>query len=439
LFRSGSYANRLSYRRLSARHLSADTRRYAAPPAPGPAVVTRHSHERPCHVAVVVGTRPEVIKMAPVIAELRRRPHAFEVTVITTAQHREMLEQALTAFHITTDLDLGLMDPGQLLPEFTGRALVALTSTFAELEPDLVLVQGDTNTVLAAALAASYERIPVGHIEAGLRSGDPHNPFPEEINRRIATTIASLHFAPTELAYRNLIHEGVPAERIVITGNTIVDALHAVPHLVTFEEPGLDLIPWEERRIILTTVHRRESFGEPLLEICRALCDLVRQYDDVHIVFPVHLNPRVRETAVAALAGHPRIDLFRPLTYPDFLEVVRRSTFVMTDSGGVQEECPSLLKPVLVLREKTERPEVLTAGFGELVGTRRSSVVAAASRLLDDPRAIASMVSGENPFGDGSAAQRIADAIERRRSSLVTDLRGESLPISARLAQGGDS
>jgi UDP-N-acetylglucosamine 2-epimerase (non-hydrolysing) len=390
------------------------------------------------HIAIVIGTRPEVIKMAPVVAELRRRPAEFDVTIITTAQHREMLTQALDAFDLSADIDLGLMHPEQLLPEFTARALVALTNCFAEIEPDLVLVQGDTNTVLAASLAASYERIPVAHVEAGLRSGDCQNPFPEEMNRRLATTVATLHFAPTDLARRNLLREGVAPESIVLTGNTIVDALHAVPRLVHFDESNLDAIPWGERRVILTTVHRRESFGEPLSEVCRALADLVERYDDVHVVLPVHLNPRVRETVLAILSGCPRVDLFQPLGYADFLEVVRRSVFVMTDSGGVQEECPSLLKPVLVLREKTERPEVLAAGFGKLVGTRRPNVFAAASHLLDHPEVIEHMVAGENPFGDGCAAQRIVDAIARRRASLARPSASAHAPTQ-RVAHGGDA
>jgi UDP-N-acetylglucosamine 2-epimerase len=401
------------------------TRRVADPTAARP--------ER-TRVAVVIGTRPEAIKMAPVVEELRRRAPLFETVVVTTAQHREMLAQALDAFGLRTQVDLGLMLDRQTPAEFTARALGALARCFAELAPDLVLVQGDTSTVLAAVLAATLQGIEVGHVEAGLRSGDLANPFPEELNRRVATCAATLHFAPTELSRRNLLREGVPAERIILTGNTIVDALRSIPRAAGFDEPRLATIPWGERRILLATVHRRENLGEPLLGICQALGDLVRRVADAHVVFPVHLNPRVRETVYAELAERERVTLLDPLGYRDLLETLRRATLVLTDSGGIQEECPALGKPVLILRECTERPEVIDAGFGRLVGTARETVVAATAHLLDHPGELAAMSAGENPFGDGCAARRIVDAIVRR---LPAERSGaHAIPRRAELASG---
>lgn len=371
------------------------------------------SQPRPCRVAVIIGTRPEAIKMAPVVAELRRRGGAFETVVVTTAQHREMLAQALAVFDLQPQIDLDLMLERQSPAEFTARALTALASCFTELAPDLVLVQGDTSTVLAAVLAATLQGIAVGHVEAGLRSGDLANPFPEELNRRMATSAATLHFAPTYGARRNLMREGVPPDRIALTGNTIVDALSSVPRPERFTNPGLERLPWARRRVLLVTVHRRENLGEPLVGICRALGDLTRRFPDVHVVFPVHMNPRVRETVHAELAGVDRVALLEPLDYGDLLETLRRATLVLTDSGGIQEECPSLGAPVLILRESTERPEVIDSGFGRLVGTARQTVVAAAAHLLEHPAELAAMTSGANPFGDGFAARRIVDAIAR--------------------------
>ena len=365
-------------------------------------------------VCVIVGTRPEAIKMAPVILELANHRQTIETLVVTTAQHREMLSQALDAFGIKPHVDLGLMSTKLALADFTARALLALSSCFAETRPDIVLVQGDTTTVLCAALAAHYLGIPVGHIEAGLRSGNLRNPFPEELNRRLASVVSDLHFAPTERARENLLHEGIPDSRIVVTGNTIVDALLRIPRRATFDEPRLNDLPWGKRRCVLTTVHRRENLGEPLANICRALAELSTMYTDVHFVFPVHLNPHVRDVVMDELGGVPRIELLDPLGYSDLLELLQRSEFAMTDSGGIQEECPSLGKPVLILRKNTERPEVVDSGFGRVVGTETLQIVNAATTLLDTYAEIEKMTSGVNPFGDGLASQRIVQTLMQR-------------------------
>lgn len=363
-------------------------------------------------VCVIVGTRPEVIKMAPVIEALRAEPDSFETIIVTTAQHREMLAQAMDAFGLTPHVDLSLMSTRQSLAEFTSRALMALSTCFGEVRPDLVLVQGDTTTVLAASLAAHYLGLPIGHVEAGLRSGNLKDPFPEELNRRLAGSVADLHFAPTEQARANLLAEGVPSDRIFVTGNTIVDALQRMPRRARFDDACLNALPWDER-VILATVHRRENIGEPLWNICAALGDVTRRYQDVHVVFPVHLNPLVRDVVREELTGCERVTLVDPLGYADLLEVIRRSALVMTDSGGIQEECPSLATPVLVLRKNTERPEVVQSGFGRVVGTERTAIVAAAGRLLENPEELAAMTRGENPFGDGHAAERIVQVLRQ--------------------------
>lgn len=361
-------------------------------------------------VCLVIGTRPEAIKMAPVYAALRQHPH-LEPMVIATTQHREMLKQALDVFGIVPDVDLGLMQNGQNLGVFTSRALAALTECFLETRPEFVLVQGDTSTVSAAALAAFYQGIPVGHIEAGLRSFDLSSPFPEEVNRRIATCTANVHFAPTREARNNLVSEGIPEGDIFVTGNTVVDAIHSVPPRKTFDTAALNAVPWGTRRVLLTTVHRRESLGDHLESICDALEAIVHMHDDVDIIFPVHLNPRVHDVVHHRLGANPRIHLLEPIPYPDLLEVIRRSYFVLSDSGGIQEEVPSFGKPILILRDCTERPEVVQAGFGELVGTNATTILARASELLADETLYQARSSGRNPFGDGKAAFRIAEVI----------------------------
>ena len=388
-------------------------------------------------VAVVLGTRPEAIKLAPVVRELERRADVFAPLVVATAQHREMLAQALDAFGLRPDVDLGLMREGQTPGDFLARAIEAVGDCLRRLAPDVVLVQGDTSTVLAAALAAVYERIPVGHVEAGLRSFNVRSPFPEELNRRLATAASELHFAPTWSARQNLLAEGIAEDRVFVTGNTVVDALAMTPRKAAFDDPALDRVPWGARRVILVTVHRGENLGAPLAGVCAAIRELVRGHADVHVVLPVHLNPAVRDVVRAELGDVPRVTLLEPIGHSDFLEAARRSTFVMTDSGGVQEECPSLGRAVLILRENTERPEVVDAGFGRLVGTDATFVASAASRLLDDPAALHAMSSGRNPFGDGLAARRIVDVLARRLAG-VND--GPAIPefaVGDRLVAGG--
>lgn len=369
--------------------------------------------------------------MAPVIEALRAKPAQFETIIVTTAQHREMLAQALDAFGLTPHVDLSLMSTRQSLADFTSRALLALSSCFTELRPDVVLVQGDTTTVLAASLAAHYLGIPIGHVEAGLRSGNLRNPFPEELNRRLASAVSDLHFAPTMQAQANLMREGVPSDRVFVTGNTIVDAMRRIPRRDRFDDVRLNALPWAEQ-VILVTVHRRENIGEPLHSICAALRELTQRYPHAHVLFPVHLNPRVREIVADELEMTARVTLVDPLGYSDLLEAIRRSVFVMTDSGGIQEECPSLAKPVLILRKNTERPEVVSSGFGEVVGTDTRAIVTAASRLLEHPDELAAMTRGANPFGDGHAAERIVEILQARvarglvPAAAATQARGDA-------------
>lgn len=365
-------------------------------------------------VCVLVGTRAEAIKLAPVIREFERHRRSVQAIVVTTAQHREMLSQALEAFGIAPQVDLGLMTTRAALADFTSRALMAMTSCFTELRPDLVMVQGDNSTVLAGALAAHYLGIPVAHVEAGVRSAHLRNPFPEELNRRMAAVVADLHFAPTPRAAENLRREGVAEGSIVVSGNTIVDAIRLMPRKPVFDDARLNLLPWIKRRVVLVTMHRRENLGEPLANVCRAIAELVTMHSDLHVVFPVHMDPRVREIVREELDGVPRVDLLDPLGYGDMLEVLRRVEYTLTDSGSVTEECAALLKPVLVLRRHCDRPEVIEAGFGRVVGSDTLRVVEAATRLLDDDRELARMSEGESPYGDGLAAVRIAQTVMSR-------------------------
>ena len=363
-------------------------------------------------ILCVFGTRPEAIKLCPVVRELRRRNATFSVRVCVTAQHRGMLDQMLTAFQVRPDYDLDLMQPGQSLAQLTARILASLESVLAAERPAMVLVQGDTTTTLAAALAAFYQRVPVGHVEAGLRTGDLSQPFPEELNRVLATRLAALHFAPTVDAANNLISEGVPPERISVTGNSGIDALLHVRHgldtghLPASSWPQLD----PSRKWIVVTAHRRESFGHGFEHICEALRCLAGR-PDVHLVYPVHRNPRVQDIVQARLAGVPNLFLLDPLDYVSFVDLMRRAYFLLTDSGGIQEEAPSLGKPVLVLREKTERPEALAAGTARLVGADSASIVREAERLLDDPAEYGRMACFHNPYGDGHASRRIRQAL----------------------------
>lgn len=354
-----------------------------------------------------MGTRSEAIKLAPIVRELEKHRDSVQTIIVVTAQHREMLAQALAAFGITPHVDLGLLASRSALADFTARALLAFTSCFTELRPDLVIVQGDNTTVLAVSLAAHYLGIPVAHLDAGQRSDHAKLPFPEQLNRRLASVVSDLHFASTPGAKANLMREGVPEAHIVVSGNTIVDAIRFTPSRQTFDEPPLNLIPWNKRRVVLVTMHRRESIGEPLGQVCMALRELVEIHADLHVVLPVHLNPRVREAVFDELGGIARIELVGPLAYGDMLEVMRRSQFVMTDSGGVQEECAAILKPVLILRASTDRAEVVECGVGRVVGTDALPVVEAATRLLDDARELARMSEGESPYGYSLASVRV--------------------------------
>ena len=358
-------------------------------------------------VLSVFGTRPEAIKMAPVVRRLQREP-SIRSLVCVTAQHREMLDQVLRWFEIRPDHDLDLMREGQTLTEVTTRALSALTPYFEREKPDLLLVQGDTTTTMAASLAAFYTRVPVGHVEAGLRTGDNFYPYPEEVNRRITTVIASRHFAPTEGARANLLREGVDPATITVTGNTVIDALLEVVKLEPRRAPKLSL---RGKRLILVTAHRRENFGAPLLEIVGALRDLATRYPDLDLVYPVHRNPNVDGPVRKALTGVGGIHLIDPLEYKPFADLMAQSTLILTDSGGIQEEAPSLGKPVLVLRDETERPEAVEAGVVKLVGPHREAIVREASRLLDDPAHYRAMAAAVNPYGDGHAAERIVKVI----------------------------
>lgn len=346
--------------------------------------------------------------MAPVILALRNAPWA-EVRVLATAQHREMLDQVLDIFGIVADVDLNIMRPNQTLPELTARLLSELDGVLAAEAPDVVLVQGDTTTVMTVAMAAFYRRIPVGHVEAGLRTGDMHNPFPEEMNRVVAGRLAHWHFAPTQSARRNLLGEGLPDDRIHVTGNTVIDALLSVAErdlVLPIELPA-------DKRILLVTAHRRENFGEPFQQVLRALRVLADTREDIHLVYPVHPNPNVSVPAREAFHGHPNVTLCDPLDYLPFVAVMKRAYFILTDSGGVQEEAPALGKPVLVMRRETERPEAVDEGVVKLVGTDCDVILAEATRLLDEPDAYAAMAKGVSPYGDGHAAGRIVAILER--------------------------
>lgn len=378
---------------------------------------------RPFTVASVFGTRPEAIKLAPVIRAVEADPE-LRSRVIVTAQHRELLDQTLAPFGIVPDVDLDLMRPGQTLSGLSSGVLEGMDRILATEQPDMVLVQGDTTTVFIAALAAFYRRIPVGHVEAGLRSFDLENPFPEEANRKLTTQIAALNFAPTSLAEANLLAEQVPAERVVLTGNTVVDALQSViakPDLPAPPAPWRDL-PADACRV-LVTLHRRESWGEQLAGICRALRTAAEQLPHVHIVYPLHPQPRVRETVEPILRGHPRISLIEPLDYLENVAAMQASTFIVTDSGGIQEEAPVLGKPVLVLRAVTERPEAVEAGTSWLVGTAEDAVRDAVVTLATDRAAYDEMAHAVSPFGDGLASQRIISAI-REFAGLPATLDG---------------
>lgn len=365
-------------------------------------------------VMVVFGTRPEAIKMAPVVAALRRQP-ALKVSVAVTAQHRQMLDQVLELFEISPDEDLDLMAPGQSLPDLFARILTGMGEVIRRRRPALVLVHGDTSTTLASALAAYYERVPVAHVEAGLRTGNLYSPWPEEANRRLTAPLSALHFAPTEQAGRNLAREGI-VDGVHVTGNTVIDALLDVVQRLEADAGLRDAMRDRfsyldpDKRLIVVTGHRRENFGDGFENICRALQQLAAR-GDVQIVYPVHLNPNVQEPVQRLLSGQQRLQLVEPLDYLPFVYLMSRAYLILTDSGGIQEEAPSLGKPVLVMRDTTERPEAVAAGTVKLVGTCTATIVDCVRQLLDDPDAHRAMASASNPYGDGRASDRIADSV----------------------------
>jgi UDP-N-acetylglucosamine 2-epimerase (non-hydrolysing) len=380
------------------------------------------------NILVAMGTRPEAIKLFPVIHALKREPN-FEVTVCVTAQHREMLDQVLSIADIEPDVDLDLMRPNQSLPQITSRILTGIDEVLTETRPDRVLVQGDTTTAMAAALSGYYHRIPVDHVEAGLRSGDIYSPFPEEVNRKVVGSLASWHFAPTARAADALLRENVSPDRVIVTGNTVIDALletekridsfDEVKHVIDSELPK----PGDNRRIVLVTAHRRENFDGGMERIASAILRIAAN-EDVLVVYPVHPNPNVRELMQAKLGGHPNIRLLPPLEYIPFVYLLSRSDFVLTDSGGIQEEAPALGKPVLVMRDTTERPEGIDAGTARLVGTDPNQIHLEAMRLLRDRAHYDAMSRAHNPFGDGHASERILDVLAHG-NEVPPDMRGE--------------
>lgn len=369
------------------------------------------THQRRIKVMTVFGTRPEAVKMCPLVKAIEADSR-MESIVCVTAQHRQMLDQVLEIFGVVPDFDLNIMQERQTLTGITTRALDGLADVFAQSRPDVVLVHGDTTTTFAAGLAAFYHHVRVGHVEAGLRTHDKYSPFPEEMNRRLTGVLADLHFAPTDRNRENLLREGIADSAIFVTGNTVIDALAAtVQSDHVFADPFLRQYAFSGRRVVLVTAHRRENLGEPLENICLALSDMLNRHPDVELIYPVHLNPAVRETAERILGGHPRAHLIAPVHVQDMHNLMARAHLVMTDSGGLQEEAPSLGRPVLVLRRETERPEAVAAGTVRMVGVERETITRAADELLQDTGAWEKMARAVNPYGDGKACGRILDAL----------------------------
>lgn len=362
-------------------------------------------------VMPIFGTRPDAVKMAPLVKELQKC-RDIDTVVCVTAQHRQMLDQVLDIFRIKPEHDLDIMLERQTLEQITARTLDGLSSVFEKEKPDIVLVHGDTSTCFVASLAAFYKKIPVGHVEAGLRTFDKYSPYPEEMNRRLTGVLAELHFAPTAANRANLLNEGIHQEKIYVTGNTVIDAMQTtVKKDYVYQNKALRGIDTKGRRVIAVTAHRRENLGEPLEQICMAIKDIACSYEDVSIIYAVHLNPAVRETAFRILGDSPRIHLIDPLDVQDMHNLMDRSFIVMTDSGGLQEEAPSLGKPVLVLRKETERPEAVTAGTVKLAGVERDNIRRLATQLLDDPVEYDKMAKAVNPYGDGKASERIVKTL----------------------------
>ena len=362
-------------------------------------------------VLTVFGTRPEAIKMCPLVQELDRRPSLHSLCCVT-AQHREMLDSVMAIFGRRADFDLDIMEPRQTLSTITSKCLLGMEGVLEEVQPDLVLVHGDTSTTFSGALAAFYHKVPVGHVEAGLRTWDKWSPYPEEMNRRMVGALADLHFCPTAANRDNLAREGI-TKGVFLTGNTVIDALRTtVRDTFTFQEDILNRLDYQNRRVILVTCHRRENYGQPMVQIMTALRRIADAFPEVELIYPVHLSPVVQETAHRYLDGHPRIHLIAPLAVDEMHNLMARCYFVMTDSGGLQEEAPALGKPVLVLRRETERPEAVRAGTVKLAGVEEEAIFSLAARLLTDLTAYADMAHAVNPYGDGHACRRIADAVE---------------------------
>ena len=363
-------------------------------------------------VMTVFGTRPEAIKMCPVILEMQKFPQYIQPIVAVTAQHREMLDQVLNLFNITPDYDLNIMTTGQTLFDITERALHGLHTVMEEAKPDIILVHGDTTTTFVGALAAFYMQIPVGHVEAGLRTGNKFSPYPEEMNRKLTASLADYNFSPTTTAKANLLRENVKENSIYVTGNTVIDALQAtVKKDYDFANPGLEKALNSENKLILMTTHRRENLGAPMRQVYRALREVLTDHSNVEAIFPMHKNPEVRKVAESVLGHMDRVHLIEPMDYAPFANLMAKVDIVLTDSGGIQEEAPALGKPVLVLRNTTERPEAVTAGTVKLIGTGKEDVYAATTRLLVDEKYYKSMAEAVNPYGDGKAAQRIVNIL----------------------------
>lgn len=374
-------------------------------------------------VMTVFGTRPEAIKMCPLVLEMRKHSDCIEPIVAVTAQHREMLDQVLSLFHIKPDYDLNIMTAGQTLYDVTTRALMGLKEVIEQARPDMVLVHGDTTTTFAGALAAFYAQVPVGHVEAGLRTGNKYSPYPEEMNRKLTGAIADMHFAPTSISRQNLLQEHVQPENILITGNTVIDALQAtVKQDYVFADAEFNKVFESGHRLILMTTHRRENLGEPMRHVYKALKSVLETHEDVEAIFPVHKNPRVREIVRQELGDLERVHLIEPMDYEPFANLMAKVDIVLTDSGGIQEEAPALGKPVLVLRDTTERPEAVAAGTVLLVGTAYDDVLRETNRLLDDAAHYKKMAEAANPYGDGKACARIVNAILRKNGFDVQKL-----------------
>lgn len=370
-------------------------------------------------VLLVFGTRPEAIKMAPLALQLKQQEDCFETRVCVTGQHRQMLDQVLELFNLTPDFDLNLMKPGQTLSDITSGVLKGLEQVFAEWMPDVVLVHGDTATTFAASLAAYYHKISVGHVEAGLRTGDIYSPWPEEANRKLTGALTTYHFAPTQSSYNNLIKENISPENITVTGNTVIDALLTVKEKVENDQEIISQFGQQfdfldpNKKLILVTGHRRENFGQGFLNICSALANIAKQHPEVQIVYPVHLNPNVQKPVNDLLSDISNIHLIAPQDYLPFVYLMNRSYLILTDSGGIQEEAPSLGKPVLVMRDTTERPEAVDAGTVKLVGTDAVLIQQSVIELLENPDLYQTMAAAHNPYGDGTASQQIIQALNK--------------------------